>query len=422
MDPVSLQVDPVSGPIDGPTVFRVHGVAPGLPVHLDVATVDAAGHHWVSHKDYDIDPDGRLRIDDADRPWWNMSFVDEGVAPVTFTASDDGLDYRVSVHALEGSSSTTVRRTWGDNVVRQDLAGQGWRLRIYLPDSEEDIAAGVILVPGTTGGKAAAPTAALLASHGYVAGVLLYMNEPGLPEHFLEIPIEAIASAMAAFAGHEHVDANRIAVFCASVGVSVALATLAYTPTIDVRAIIAIAPTHVVLQALTDGQPPRASSLTAGGIPLPYMPIRGDKLIGQMIKSAVGRVFASTPTSSALKLRPAYDAGLKRGDAVEAATIPVENIAAPLLAVAGVADQSYPADRMARALVARRSRDSDRLVVLPNAGHFLRPPATPTTVDRNDSIVSGGTPAGTAKGQRRMWTEALAFLETHLGLEANLRP
>lgn len=414
MEPVSLQVDPVSGPIDGPTVFRTHGVAPGLPVHLDVAVVDANGHRWVSHQDYPIDADGLLQIDDPDRPWWNMMFVDEGISPVTFAGSDEGLDFSVSIHALEGSSSTTVRRTWGDAVVRQDLAGDGWRLRIYLPDTDTDISPGVIVVPGTTGARPAAPTAALLASHGYVAAVLVYMAEPGLPENFSEIRLEAIADAMAAFAQHEHVDPENIAVFSASVGVSVTLATLAYIPSISVRAVVAIAPANVVLQALADGQPPKASSLTLDGKPLPYMPIRAEKLVGQMLRTASRRMFSRAPTSRALKLRPAYEAGLRDDAAVSSAAIPVERIDAPILAVAGVADQSYPADRMARALIARRGRDTDRLLILPNAGHFLRPPATPTTVDRNDSIVSGGTPAGTAKGQRRMWTETLKFFEDYL--------
>ena len=311
MEPVSLQVDPVSGPIDGPTVFRAHGVAPGLPVHLDVAVVDANGHRWVSHQDYPIDADGLLQIEDPDRPWWNMMFVDEGVPPVTFAGSDEGIDFSVSIHALEGSSSTTVRRTWGDAVVRQDLAGDGWRLRIYLPDTDRAIAPGVVVVPGTTGGRPAAPTAALLASHGYVAAVLVYMDEPGLPENFAEIRLEAIADAMAAFAEHEHVDPENIAVFAASVGVSVALATLAYVPPIPVRAVTAIAPAHVVLQALADGQPPKTSSLSLGGEPLPYMPIRTEKLAGQMIRTASRRMFSRAPTSRALKLRPAYEAGLR---------------------------------------------------------------------------------------------------------------
>ncbi|QCB52298.1 hypothetical protein E5720_14565 [Rhodococcus sp. PAMC28707] len=415
MDAVSLQVDPVEGPIDGPTTFRVLGVAPGLPVHLDIATVDANNHHWVSHQDYNIDADGRLLITDPDRPWWNMFFVDEGVVPVTFAGSDGGLDYRISVHAVEGSSSTTVRRTWGGDLVREDLAGVGWRLRIYLPDTGDHVLAGVIVLPGTTGARMAAPTAALLASHGYVAAVLSYMDDTGLPEQFEEIPVEAIAAGMAAFAGHERVDSHRIAVYSCSVGVSVALSALARTPSLPVRGVIAMAPSHVVLQARSNsGPPPRTSSLTVGGQPLPYMPIRSERLIGQLIKTAARRVFSTGPTSKALSLRPAYAAGLKNDKDVYDATIPVERIDAPLLAIAGDDDAAYPSDRMARALIARRKRNTDRLLILPNAGHVLRPPATPTTVDRNYNTVSGGTPAGTAKAQRRMWTEVLDFLETSL--------
>lgn len=418
MEPVSLQVDPVSGPIDSPTVFRVHGVRPGLPVHLDVATVDDDGHHWVSHQDYDIDADGRLKMADPDRPWWNMQFVDEGVAPVTFVGSEAGLDYRVSVHAHEGSSSTTIRRSWGDDVVREDHAGKGWRLRVYLPDTSEDVTAGVLLLPGTMGARPSTPTAALLASHGYVSAVLSYMGEPGLPDAFESIPIEAVAAGIAAFASHERVDADRIALHAASVGASVALSTLARTPELTVRSVVALAPTHVVLQALSDtGPPPRASSLTEAGEPLPYMPIRAERLVGQIVKRTVGRLFSPSPTSRALSLRPAYSAGLRDDEAVARAVIPVEKIDAPMLAIAGVADASYPADRMARALIARRHRDTDRLLVLPNAGHFLRPPATPTTVDRNNFIVSGGTPAGTAKGQRRAWTETLDFLAETLATQ-----
>jgi BAAT / Acyl-CoA thioester hydrolase C terminal len=52
----------------------------------------------------------------------------------------------------------------------------------------------------------------------------------------------------------------------------------------------------------------------------------------------------------------------------------------------------------------------DRLLLLPGAGHLLRPPVTPTTVDRNDALVSGGTPHGTARGQRAAWDANLEFL------------
>jgi hypothetical protein len=89
--------------------------------------------------------------------------------------------------------------------------------------------------------------------------------------------------------------------------------------------------------------------------------------------------------------------------------------------VAGEADAMWPSAAMARALVDRRRQHgghpTDRLLLLlllPGAGHFLRPPVTPTTVDRNDSLVSGGTPRASARGQRAAWDAVLGFLAATL--------
>jgi BAAT / Acyl-CoA thioester hydrolase C terminal len=86
-----------------------------------------------------------------------------------------------------------------------------------------------------------------------------------------------------------------------------------------------------------------------------------------------------------------------------------------MLVIAGEQDAMWPAAAMASDIVARRGhRSRDRLLVLPGAGHFLRPPATPTTADRNADLVSGGTPAQTALGQRRSWGAIREHLERTL--------
>jgi hypothetical protein len=82
-----------------------------------------------------------------------------------------------------------------------------------------------------------------------------------------------------------------------------------------------------------------------------------------------------------------------------------------MLLIAGDSDVMWPSVSMAAALAARRGyRTSDRLLVLPGTGHFVSPPATPTTVDRDADLVSGGAPEATAHGQRAAWNAALAFL------------
>jgi len=144
------------------------------------------------------------------------------------------------------------------------------------------------------------------------------------------------------------------------------------------------------------------------------VPIRGEKLLGQMLRTRLGWLFSRRPRSGALEVLPAYRAGLDASAAVAAAAIPIERINAPVLAVAGEADAMWPSARMAQALVDRRRQHgghaADRLLLLPGAGHFLRPPVTPTTVDRNDSLVSGGTPQASARGQRAAWDAVLGFL------------
>jgi BAAT / Acyl-CoA thioester hydrolase C terminal len=78
----------------------------------------------------------------------------------------------------------------------------------------------------------------------------------------------------------------------------------------------------------------------------------------------------------------------------------------------------WPAAMMAKALIDRRRdrgrHDADHVLVLAGAGHFIRPPITPTTVDRNDALIAGGTPDGSARAQRIAWDTTLDFLRSRL--------
>jgi dienelactone hydrolase len=412
---VELLVAPVDGLVDAAPTVTVTGVPPGTPVTLTIRTTDAAGHPWCSSGSYPVGSDGSLQIDDPERPWWDMRFDDPDAVPVAFTAPDSALDYRASVSCVSGSTECVIRRRWNSGDTRIELAGDGWRLRIYRPSGTAESRPGVLVLPGSTGMSAMAPTAALLATHGYTAGVLGYMQEPGLPPSFRRIPVETIVAAAKAFAGAPPVDADRVVILAVSVGTAAALAALGGDGAPQVRGVVIVSPTHVVWQAIgAHGRPPKGSMLTRNGEDLPYVPLRGDKLIGQMLRNALARRLSRGPRSSALRLLPAYSAALARVDVVTSAALPVERIAAPLLAIAGTDDAMWPSATMAEALIQRRrahdAGDGDRFLVLPGAGHFLRPPVTPTTVDRNDTLISGGTPHHTARGQRAAWDATLKFL------------
>jgi pimeloyl-ACP methyl ester carboxylesterase len=185
------------------------------------------------------------------------------------------------------------------------------------------------------------------------------------------------------------------------------------------RLVVLVPPTSVAWQALRDGgQPPKVSSLRRGSEDLPYVPLRGDELLGQMLRQAIVNRISHRPHSSAMVLHAAHEGGLANHDAVEAATIPVERVRAPLLVFAGEKDEMWPSVPMAEALMARRREYQagvdDRLVTFPEGGHFLRPPVTPTTVAQNESLVSGGTPEGNAAGARQAWAVLLETLASRL--------
>jgi pimeloyl-ACP methyl ester carboxylesterase len=168
-------------------------------------------------------------------------------------------------------------------------------------------------------------------------------------------------------------------------------------------------------QALPAGGPPaKTASWSLGGQPLPWVPMHGEKLMGQMLRHSLFDRFARHPKPAALEMLPAFEPGLKDADAVAAATIPVERIAGPLMVVAGGDDEMWPSVTMANAIATRRRDagvgDDDVVLVFEHAGHFIRPPGTPTTVPWNDSLVSGGDPAAIAVAQTETWAKMLTFL------------
>lgn len=414
---MQVTVDPASGPVDGAVTIRVDGAPPGTAtVRLRVDGVDAAGHAWSSDDEYALDGDGTVRLDDPDRPFWSMAPATPDGASVAFTAPSTAWTVTVRVDADGHRAETTARRVFGEALREVVRRGDGWVIHTFLPPADPGPSPAVLLVPGSTGVAAMAPTASLLATHGYVAAVLAYQQDDGLPAEMRAIPTEVVARGLEALGNLEEVDGERIAVWAFSVGTGLALSALAAPGAPSVRGLIATSPTCVVWQALGEGgRPPQASSLSRGGAELPYVPIRGEKLLGQVVGHALTARFSRRPRSHAMRMLPAFVAGLGDAAAVQRAAIPVEHIDAPLLLIAGQSDAMWPSAEMATVLTHRRTDPADELLLLPGVGHFVRPPATPTTVDHNADLVSGGTPDAVGHGQRQAWDAVLDFLGRVLG-------
>jgi alpha-beta hydrolase superfamily lysophospholipase len=412
---LKLSVETADELVDTPVTWWVSGVPAGSVVRLEVEGTDAAGRCWASEGEYPVDEQGRLTIEDPDEPWAGMVMTEPPGPAVVFTAPDDVWTCTATVTSGDARDQATVRRVYRSGPPPEEIAGDRWRLTVFRPGTAVGGATAVLLVPGTTGVAAMTPTAALLASRGHPTAVLGYLQAPGLPDAMHSIPVEVVGEALDAFGALEVVDRERVAVWAVSVGTGLALSALAGPGKTLVCGVVVESPTDVVQQALAEGgRPPQASSLSRDGADLPYAPMHGERLLGQVLSHAVLRRLPGPARSTAMRLHPAYDRTKDDPSAVRAATISVEDIAAPLLVVAGTADAMWPSETMARAIAARRRAhgvDSrDQLVVLPDTGHFVRPPATPSTADRNADLVSGGTPHGNATGWRTAWGAALAFL------------
>jgi dienelactone hydrolase len=424
-----LEIEPTSGPADETPSVKVISCPPESEVTITVAATDAKDHRWESRNVFRTDATGTADIScdapvwgsyastDPAGPIWSMQFASEDVAPSMFAVPWDQLQFTFTAEAGgETASVVAVRRWSGPGVTRSEIQGNGFVGFLFEPTGDGPHPA-VALIPGTTGAQPMEPTAALLASRGYAAMVVGYMGLKGLPKTLCEIPLETLTAGIRQFSTHPTVDGDRVGVLCASVGSEGALAALSEIESLGVRAVVAIAPSSVIWQALAEGRPPKKSSWTLGGEPLPWVPMHGERLVPELIENALLKRLSRHPRPSALHLRSAYSAGLRDHAAVEKAEIRVERVEAPILFVSGNDDQMWPSTEMVAALLRRRAearRSGDHHRSFAEAGHIIRPPITPTTITWTEDLYSGGTPEGNARASVEAWRETLRFLDEHL--------
>lgn len=123
--------------------------------------------------------------------------------------------------------------------------------------------------------------------------------------------------------------------------------------------------------------------------------------------------------------RKLFLAGLRNAEAIEQAAIPVERVNGPMLLISGGDDHVWPAEEMAKAIIARmRKHRVDHEVEhlhYGSAGHLLRYPHLPTTVRssrhehlRGARLSFGGSAQADAEAQADSWRRSIAFLKKHL--------
>jgi dienelactone hydrolase len=152
------------------------------------------------------------------------------------------------------------------------------------------------------------------------------------------------------------------------------------------------------------------SSWTWRGEPLPFVP-RDPRPAAEF-------------TDDGLRLTPIFVAALANQAAVDAATIPVENIRGPVLLLSGGDDQMWPSSLMAERVVARAVSagrgDMVHHVSYPDAGHRLLGLSPTFTAmpgfDEPPRFDFGGTPEADAAAATDAWPRIATFLRDSLSV------
>ncbi len=425
---LQIRVMPDEVLIDEIPMLRISGAWPGEQLTLTATTNDDNGVEWrseailVAGVDGEVDPSiqpssgGTYRGIDPAGLYWSMIQATPASDPTSFaSASLQPREVRFDGRTESGKSTTAMltRNFISPDVAVEDVRADGLVATLFLPPSGGPAPA-VITLGGSGGAmRGASETAALLASHGFVAMSLAYFGMDGLPDHLIEIPLEYFETAITWLRRHEAVDGGKVALSGVSRGGELVLLLGSTFPEL-IDAIVAWVPSSVLWAGIGPGNSAIGSpSWSYRGKPLPMMP---DRVTAEQDRQILG--------DEPVALTRRYLINLEDRDAVRHAAIPVERIECPLLLISGQDDAMWPSTLMSEMIVERLAEHNHpqlyRHLQYAGAGHGIRAPHLPTTVNsgrhpiRGFLVARGGESAAHARAQREAWPEVLRFLRETL--------
>lgn len=283
----------------------------------------------------------------------------------------------------------------------------------YYPQGKNDLPI-IILLSGSEGGiEGQSFYAGLLASKGYAALALAYFGMDGLPSELQMIPVEYFKQAINWVSTQKIIDQNRLAVMGWSKGGELSLLLGSIYP--EIKAVIAIAPSHVVFQGISRSSLKPQSSWSLNGESISF--VSYNKL--EMAKFLLHMIFRKNKPYEGKDL---YLQSLKKEKLVAEATIPVEKINGPILLISGQDDKLWPADLMCTEVVRRLQiknfTHSYQHLSYPKAGHVVSGTGyQPTTMLAKSPMALGGTLEGNAHAQEKSWEGILKFLDEFRNLK-----
>ncbi|WP_276273490.1 acyl-CoA thioester hydrolase/BAAT C-terminal domain-containing protein [Haloarcula litorea] len=349
--------------------------------------------------------DGTATVGDADDPaaamrWlWSMS-PSETASPTATEGTPPSLtvDLAARVDGERVATATQTRRYVAPDVTRRSIDREDLVGELFLPAGSGPHP-GVLVLHGS-GGVPLVSWGRLLAAHGLAALAVDYFGPAsGNPGSFVSVPLSYFDRAARLLRDRDAVRDGAVGVVGASRGTEAALLSGVHFDWVG--AVAALAPSCYVWR----GEEPTVPAWRLDGEPVPYLDFPrddGDRVLAPAFRGT---------------LREASD------EAVAAATIPVEEVGAPLLFVSGGDDRLWPSGTFANRAVRRLERHGDasraRHLHYEDAGHAVSlPPYIPTWwTTETERYVLGGTPAANARATADAWPSTLSVLRDALGAD-----
>lgn len=287
---------------------------------------------------------------------------------------------------------------------------------LYLPATAPPYPI-VVVFDGERGTERAAEVARTFVEQGYLVLALTTWGVDPLPLTFERLPLEYLLSAIEVAKEYPGARRDRVGLIGLARGSEAVLQVASASP--DVKAVVSVVGSGVVWPAGALQDQPAWTRADAGVAAVPWA-----AQVAPMVRTLDdGGVFVSTRNvwGDVLQQAPAA--------AIEAATIRVEDIRAPVLLLAAEDDRVWPSCALSD-LAWERLADAghpqrfplDARFCFSGAGHVINPgyvglPMGSTLVralDDGGFMELGGTPKANAAASREAWLRTGAFLEATL--------
>ncbi len=424
-----LDISPAVGWIDSSLDLRISGLPAHTVVTLRARVRLAEDRAWISHASFFSDDQGRVDVGEqvpaegsyhvADAngliwsltpevPWQDSSnetrFIDTGL-------KDYRIHFSLTWRGQTLATAEIVRQPIAPGVSRTEIRDDGLVGTLFVPAGPGPYPA-IIVLPGSGGGIPES-LAALYASYGYGTLALAYFKagEPGeIPADLASIPLEYFETALRWVQRHPKLDSRRLVLNGTSRGGELALLLGSRFP--EIAAVIAWVPSSHVWGGLTPehGVTGPLSAWTWRGEPVAFVPRSPEH------QDLVERDGGISKVSDFLR-------SIENDHDRDAAIIPVERIAGPILLISGTDDALLPSAQFSRWIEARlQAKQFPHRVThlsFEEAGHTLGPPGNPATSllggmsPDGVRLSMGGTVTGVARARAELWPEVLTFLARH---------